>query len=186
MRKIGSILICLTLTLTFTLAQEKDTVNVESLYLSAPLHVCPMLTPQQRFELMENAKYGQFDTITNFLSGKSWIEKTDFSKGHLLIHQSKGSTLELLYKNDKLLVIQTVYAPLASSDVYVVNDKLWHETSQIPISMNDCKNMPSAFVKVTINNDSLLLENQTLNQVFELEESEYRDCKRTKTIPLPL
>ncbi len=153
--------------------------------MGAPLHVCPMLTPQQRFELMEKADAGQFDTITNFLFGKSWIETADFENEHIIVRQTEGSTIELLCKDSQLVVIQTVYAPLASSQVYIIKNGYWYDKEPVNIQFEDCKDLPATFIKATIQNDSLLLENRTLDQIYNIDETTYQDCPRFKTIPIP-
>ncbi len=184
MKKLSAIIIGLCCVLNLT-AQQREMPPIESLYMSAPLKVCPMLTPQQRFELLENANIGQKDTIKNFLDGYSWVDYADLEKGHIIVHQTKQSSIELLYKDNQLLVIQTYYGPLPSSVVYIV-DSQWSNRRNIPVEMADCENMPATFVSATISNDSLLLENHTLDQVYDFNNSIYRNCPRTKSIPLPL
>lgn len=166
-------------------AQNNSSRSIEALYMSAPLHVCPMLTPQQRFELLEKAKVGQFDTITNFLYGKSWVEMADFDNQHIIVRQTKGSTIEMYCKDSQSVVIQTVYAPLASSQVYIVKDRNWHVKEPVSIQFEDCKDQPATYIKATIQNDSLLLENKTLDQIYNTDETPYRNCPRFKTMPIP-
>lgn len=166
-------------------AQQPDTLNLESLYISAPLEICASLTPQQRFELIENAKIGRNDTITNFLRGKAWIEKIDLSSRYLLIHQTEHSSLEILIKDGKIFTIRTYYAPLASSYCSIYSPD-WVEQQGFLFTMPDCHNMPAIHVKAQIQGDSILLENQSLDEIFEIHETQYRDCPRYQTIPLSL
>ena len=183
MKRLYCIILSISCVLTLA-AQQPEIPMIERLYMGAPLEVCPMLTPQQRYEILENANVGKKDTIINFLEGQSWVDSIDLNNQHIVVHQTRQSTIEMLYRNERLLVIQTFYAPLPSSMVYIV-DQLWSNRRDIPIEMPDCHDMPATFIRVTIQNDSLLLENHTLDQVHNIEETIYRDCPTTTSIPLP-
>ncbi len=167
-------------------AHAQDTIQktIGDIYLSAPLSECAMLTPEQRFELIEYAKVGQHDTITNFLGGKSWMDSINTQLNYLKIHQTENTTLELLLKNNEMLVVKTYYSPLGSSNVAIYNTQ-WQKIREINIEMDDCENLIATFVTAKIDNETILLENETLKQIFDIEKTKYKDCPKTQIIPLP-
>ncbi len=109
--------------------------TVESLYISMPDGLNPVLTKQNRLELLEYYKAKQGDTITNRFGGQTRLLFFDSIQSCLIIQNTQNSRFEMkVFKIDSITpaigIIRTVCSPICQS-VVEFYDTAWNN---IPIT----------------------------------------------------
>ena len=119
------------------LSQNLHAQNVEKYYVNMPDALNPVLSKQNRLELLEYFKAGQGDSIINRLGNKSRILSFDTLSQRLLIRNTAISTfdMKILVPDDQTMaigIIRTVCGPICLSTVEFY-DTAWN---RLPIQFD--------------------------------------------------
>ena len=124
MRNSLSILLIFLSSITYAL-------NVENCFSTMPNALLPVLTQQQRIELLEYYKAELGDSIENRFGNQSCIQFFDTTTQHLKVQTTESSTFELFILQPDTLtqpiigIIRTICAPICHSSV-AFYDSAWH------------------------------------------------------------
>ncbi len=100
--------------------------HIGELFLKMPDKLLPVLTQQQRFELLEYAKINRKDSVKNAFNGYATVIAYDSLKQYIALKPTKISITELRVfqanNQDYILgLIQTVLQPIPSSTIALYN-----------------------------------------------------------------
>lgn len=114
--------------------QSPQSRNIEHFFITMPNIVNPILTQQQRFELLEFFKADMGDSITNRFGTQTRILVLDTLNNHILVQNTDISTFEMLTvisETDTIIsIIRTVCAPICQSNIEFF-DTRWEKRSDI-------------------------------------------------------
>lgn len=99
--------------------------QVAEAWVTMPDSICPYLTQQQRYYLLQNATNGTMDTIDNVLGGKTVVDSVNLKSNYLSVQMTANMNwkLYLAFDYDKttqstvkyLCLESTVCAPRCST-----------------------------------------------------------------------
>ena len=103
----------------------------ERLYVNMPDELNPVLSKQNRLELLEYFKAHQVDSIKNRFKNKVILVKFDSIQQHLIVRNTNSSTFEMkvIQRPNNLPIIgiiRTVCGPVCQSRIEFY-DTAWHE-----------------------------------------------------------
>lgn len=93
-------------------------------WLSMPDTVCPFLTQQQRFHLLQYANAGMTDTIVNRFEGKTYVDSVNLSASYLSVQMTANSRWVITTAASMIRIEKVVSAPLPSTTFYYY-DHTW-------------------------------------------------------------
>jgi len=107
--------------------------SVEKLFLELPENLIPLLSKQNRFEMIEYYKAIQQDSVKNKFGNYAKLELYDSINQHIVVKTTKNSQLEIkiLNRSDsikKLALINTILSPIQHSRISFYNSK-WQKIS---------------------------------------------------------
>ena len=107
--------------------------NVEKLFLEIPENLIPLLSKQNRFEMMEYYKANQQDSVKNKFGNYTKLELYDSINQHIVVSTTKNSQLEIkiLNRSDSvktIALINTILAPIQHSRISFYNS-MWQKLS---------------------------------------------------------
>lgn len=178
--------------------------NIGWVYQHMPSELSPILNASQRFELVEYAKEGKQETITNQLRGNSHIMAYNEGQNYLKVSQTANSTLSIklipTHENHYFIImIHTVSAPIQSSTISVY-DASWKrkeiilptfQTSDFlslhhPLSQEEQDNLSPIFVSADFSPsfETIVFTNQTIHILSEEQQERYKPYLQSYMIPL--
>jgi len=114
--------------------QPLQSQNIEHFYVGMPNVLNPILTQQQRFELLEFFKADMGDSITNRFGTQTRILALDTLNNHILTQNTDISTFEMkmiVANADTIIgIIRTVCAPICQSTIEFYNTR-WKKRENI-------------------------------------------------------
>jgi hypothetical protein len=153
--------------------------SIDTLFVTMPDELFPLLKDRQRLELVEYYKAGQNDTIYNLFEGKTFLMA--FIDGYIRLQSSESTTFEMFFVEDLQVnetfvgIIRTACAPVCNS---VVNfyDKKWNAVSYP---------FPQLAAADWIDKTALAKTNYTFEEIanlFSIDFIEYMYNAENKTI----
>jgi len=108
--------------------------HIGELFLKMPDELLPILTQQQRFELLEYAKINRKDSVKNAFNGYATVTSYDSLKQYIAVKTTRVSIAEFRVftddnQNHIIGVIQTVLQPIPSSTIALYNTN-WQPISR--------------------------------------------------------
>lgn len=121
--------------------------QISKFYISMPEILDPVLSQKQRYELLEYAKSGLGDKVSNKFNQQTIITQLDTINNYIQVKNTESSTFEMfLFENNSetvIGVIKTVCSPICQSHINFYNTN-WQKH---PIDLK----MPSATDWLTSN-----------------------------------
>lgn len=107
--------------------------SVEKLFLELPDNLMPLLSKQNRFEMIEYYKAKQQDSIKNKFGNYTKLELYDSINQHIVISTTKNSQLEIKILNTQdtaktIAIINTILSPIQHSRISFYN-AMWQKLS---------------------------------------------------------
>ena len=107
--------------------------NVEKLFLEIPENLIPLLSKQNRFEMMEYYKANQQDSVKNKFGNYTKLELYDSINQHIVVSTTKNSQLEIKILNSSdsvktIALINTILSPIQHSRISFYNS-MWQKLS---------------------------------------------------------
>ena len=111
--------------------------NIGWVYQHMPSELSPILNTSQRFELIENAKEGRTEHVTNNLNGKSHILAYNEQQHYVKVATTTNSTLAIKIipispTEYFTVIIHTVCAPICSSHITTYNQNWEKIDTKLP------------------------------------------------------
>ncbi len=186
--------------------------TIESIYQNMPHQVNSLLSPQQRFELIEYYKAGQGDSIKNMFGNWAQLLELDVENKHIKVMHTDGVLLEMMLfenKQDSTLsigVIETICSPICNSTIKFYDDK-WKLQKTLnntfsaydfldkagiiqddAINKDDVeKDLAPIFISATFEKGGkhIILRNETINLLQQKEQEKYEVHVRPLAIDVP-
>lgn len=174
--------------------QQVTAQRIENLYINMPDGLNPVLTKQNRLELIEYQKAGQDDSVTNRFGKPSHLLFLDTLQQSLAVRNTSGSTFEmklikLTDSKPAIGIIRTVCAPVCQSTVEFYDTAWarlplrftmprateWINTDSIAPADPDYKwvetMLATGYMSLRFgkNDDSIIVENNTLQILSEAD-----------------
>ena len=178
--------------------------NIGWVYQHMPTELTPILNSSQRFELVENAKEGRYDTITNALKGQSYITYYNEQQNLIKVAQTGNSLLEIktlpISATDYfIVVIHTVSAPVSSSTITLYNNAWVKQNIQLPafktsdflqpnhtLNEDELSDLTPIFISAEFSPsaESIVFTNQSHKTLPEKQQEQYLPFLQTYMIPI--
>jgi len=107
--------------------------SVEKLFLELPENLIPLLSKQNRFEMIEYYKANQQDSVKNKFGNYAKLELYDSINQHIVVSATKNSLLEIKILNSQdsvksIAIINTILTPIQHSRISFYNSQ-WQKLS---------------------------------------------------------
>ena len=178
--------------------------NIGWIYQNMPSELSPILNASQRFELIEYAKEGRHESVTNILNGNSHILSYNEQQHYLKVATTTNSTLAIkiipISSSEYFTVmIHTVAAPISSSTITIYNQNWQKIDAQLPrfktndfltlqhnLSAEELEEISPIFVSADFSTTSQTIEftNQTHKILPQKQQEHYLPFLQTYMIPL--
>ncbi len=160
--------------LLLCVASKAITGDVTHFYMTMPDKFDPLMSRQQRAELLEYVKAGMGDSITNRFGQQTRVEVLDTLRQRLVVRNTDISSLELkllmLGGDTAVVMIRTVCAPVCHS-VLQTYDTNWRERTDITFALPEPADWldPEKVTRAEANADNLrhLLVPRFVSLTFE-------------------
>ncbi|MCQ2335295.1 MAG: DUF3256 family protein [Paludibacteraceae bacterium] len=89
--------------------------QIAELWIGMPDSLCPYLSQQQRYYLIQYAKQGTIDTVSNNMQGRTYIDTLDVQHDYLRVQMTQKMTWELRTDSSTYSIRTTVCTPKCAS-----------------------------------------------------------------------
>lgn len=105
----------LTISFLILLGSLNVSAQLMQTWIGMPDSICPYLSSQQRKHMVDAAVRNTFDTITNLLDGKSYVEAISIKENSMRVRLTDNMSIEITCTDSFITIEQVICAPLCST-----------------------------------------------------------------------